>query len=166
MGVLTLVLGAAAPGGFAGTSTAAQQGGAITIAQTSQPDALDPALGYTTNSWEPLWVVYTPLLTYPHEEGVRGSELIPGLARDLPRVSADGRTYDLRLRDGLRYSDGSRVRASDFEHAVKRLLTLESGGTSFFDDIVGARRYLNAKRPEADISGIETDDASGRTASG
>ena len=45
---------------------------------------------------------------------------------------------------------------------MKRLLTLESGATSFFDDIVGADRYLDAKRPEADISGIETDDRTGR----
>lgn len=142
-------------------SDAGRDGGAITIAQTSQPDALDPALAYTTNSWEPLWVVYTPLLTYRHEEGAAGSELIPGLARDLPRVSADGRTYRLRLRHGLVYSDGKRVRASDFEHAVKRLLALESGATSFFDGIEGADRYLAARRPQADISGIQSDDRTG-----
>ncbi len=149
-------------GGSDGDRGAGRDGGSITIAQTSQPDALDPALGYTTNSWEALWVVYTPLLTYRHEEGARGSELIPGLARDLPRVSADGLTYVLRLRDGLRYSDGTPVRASDFEHAVKRLLTLESGGSSFFEEIAGVDRYLKAKRPQADISGIEADDGSGR----
>ena len=44
-------------------------------------------------------MVYTPLLTYRHEED-RGSELIPGLARDLPRVSADGETYDLQAARG------------------------------------------------------------------
>ncbi len=36
-----------------------------------------------------------------------GAELIPGLASDLPEVSADGRTYTLALREGLTYSDGT-----------------------------------------------------------
>ncbi|HEY6780417.1 MAG TPA: hypothetical protein VI111_05640, partial [Thermoleophilaceae bacterium] len=42
----------------------AKSGGSITISQTSQPDYLDPALTYTVNGIEPLWLVYTPLLTY------------------------------------------------------------------------------------------------------
>ena len=42
------------------------------------------------NGIEPLWLVYTPLLTYPHVEGEAGAELIPGLAEDLPEVSEDG----------------------------------------------------------------------------
>ena len=45
------------------------EGGEITISQTSQPDYLDPALSYTVNGWEPMWIVYTPLYTYRHEEG-------------------------------------------------------------------------------------------------
>ena len=56
-----------------------------------------------------MWLVYTPLLTYPHEEGAAGIELIPGLAEDLPEVSADGLTYTFQLRDGLTYSDGTDV---------------------------------------------------------
>ena len=50
-------------------------GGEATLAQTSQPDFLDPALSYTVNGWEPMWIVYTPLYTYPHEEGPAGSEV-------------------------------------------------------------------------------------------
>jgi peptide/nickel transport system substrate-binding protein len=139
-----------------------RDGGSVTIAQTAQPDALDPALSYTLNSWEPLWLVYTPLLTYRHEEGEAGTELIPGLATSLPRISADGRTYELTLRKGLRYSNGKPVRASDFEHAVKRVLNMESGGSSFFQGIEGATRYLENGESGADIPGIEADDESGR----
>ena len=36
-----------------------------------------------------------------------GAELIPGLASDLPEISADGRTYELELRKDLTYSDGT-----------------------------------------------------------
>lgn len=133
----------------------------MTLAQTSQPDFLDPALSYTVNGWEPMWIVYTPLLTYAHEEGEAGTELIPGLAEDLPEVSEDGREYKFQLREGLKFSDGSDVVASDFEHTIKRVLALESGGAPFFQGIEGAEEYLKAEDNEADISGIETDDKTG-----
>lgn len=139
----------------------AREGGSITIAQSSQPDYLDPALSYTAGGWEPMWLVYTPLITYRRAEGEEGTELIPGLARELPTVSEDGLTYELRLREGLEYSDGTPVKASDFEHTIKRVLNLESGGAPFYQVIEGATEYLEAGRPGADISGIETDDATG-----
>ena len=148
-------------GGGGGGGGEAKKGGSITISQTSQPDYMDPALTYTVNGIEPLWLVYTPLITYAREEGAEGSKLIPGLAEDLPEISEDGLTYKLKLRNGLKYSDGSPVKASDFEHAIKRVLNLESGGSAFYLVIEGAQDYLDAGKPEGDISGIETDDQSG-----
>ncbi len=144
-----------------GGGGAAVEGGEISMAQTSQPDFMDPALSYTVNGWEPMWLVYTPLLTYRHEEGTAGSELIPGLAEDLPEVSADGKTYTFQLRDGLTYSDGTDVVASDVEHTIQRVINLESGGSPFYLGIVGAEDFLAGNDPEADIEGIETDDKTG-----
>ncbi|MBM3667259.1 MAG: ABC transporter substrate-binding protein [Actinobacteria bacterium] len=146
-------------GGGGGDSSA--EGGSITISQSSQPDYLDPALSYTVNGWEPMWLVYTPLITYKRAEGAEGSELIPGLAEDLPEISSDGLTYTLKLRDGLVYSDGTPVKASDFEHTIARVLNLESGGSFFYEAIEGADKYLSGGDPEADISGIEADDKTG-----
>src|SRR5215216_8033287 len=84
-------------GGGGGGGGEAKNGGSITISQTSQPDYMDPALTYTVNGTEPLWLVYTPLLTYPREEGQAGAKLVPGLAEDLPDISEDGLTYKLKL---------------------------------------------------------------------
>ena len=122
---------------------------------------MDPALTYTVNGIEPLWLVYTPLITYAREEGQAGAKLIPGLAEALPEISEDGLTYTLKLREGLKYSDGSPVKASDFEHAIKRVLNLESGGSAFYLVIEGAQDYLDAGKAEGDITGITTDDATG-----
>ncbi|HYH54502.1 MAG TPA: ABC transporter substrate-binding protein [Solirubrobacterales bacterium] len=133
----------------------------VTIAQAAQPDFLDPALSYTIHGWEPMWLVYTPLITYKREEGKAGSELIPGLADAMPEVSADGRTYELTLRKGLEYSDGTPVKASDFEHTIKRVLNLESGGAPYYEIIEGADAYLSGGNANADISGIQTDDKTG-----
>jgi len=138
-----------------------KQGGSITISQSSQPDSLDPALSYTVQAWEPLWLVYTPLLTYKHAEGKEGGELIPGVAEELPTISPDGKTYRLTMRKGLRYSDGTPAKASDFEHTIKRVLNLESGATALFAVIDGATEYVEAGEPKADIPGIDTDDRTG-----
>jgi peptide/nickel transport system substrate-binding protein len=138
-----------------------KQGGSITVSQSTQPDSLDPALAYSPNAWEALWLVYTPPLTYKHAEGTQGAELIPGVAKELPTVSEDGKTYKLTLREGLRYSDGTPAKASDFEQTIKRVLNLESQGSSFFLGIEGATEYVEAGEPEADIPGIETNDRTG-----
>jgi len=139
-------------------------GGAMTVGLSAQPDSLDPALSFSPEVWESLWLVYTPLLTYEHAEGEAGTELIPGLAETLPEVSDGGRRYELRLRQDIEYSDGTPVRASDFEHTVKRVLALESPGTPFFSGIEGADEILEAGRTDADISGIEADDRTGEIA--
>lgn len=154
---IALSLGLAACGDDGGEA----EGGSITISQTSQPDSLDPALAGTVESWEALWLVYTPLLTYRHEEGQAGSELIPGLAESMPQIGDGGTTYELTLRDGVRYSDGTPVRASDFEHTIKRVLNLESPGSSYFEGIEGAEAFVKAGDQGADIPGIETDDETG-----
>src|SRR3954471_22387227 len=106
-------------GGGGGGGGEAKNGGSITMSQTSQPDFMDPALTYTVNGIEPLWLLYTPLLTYPRTgDAEKDSLVVPGLAKAMPKISKDGKTYELTLRKGLKYSDGSPVKASDFEHSV------------------------------------------------
>ena len=139
-----------------------RDGGSITISQSAQPDFLDPALSYTLSGWEPMWLVYTAPLTYRRAEGEEGAALTPGVAEELPEISPDGKVYELNLREGLVYSDGTPAKASDFEHTIKRVLNLESGGSSHFLGIEGAEEYAEAGKAEADIRGIETDDATGR----
>lgn len=158
--------GSTTGGGSTGAATDAateggQAGGTLTGYYTSSPDYMDPALTYTVEGWNAQWVVYTPLLTYRHTEGAEGAELIPGLAESMPEISEDGLTYKLKLRDGLKFSDGTPVKASDFEHTIKRVLNLESGGSAFYLPIVGAEDYLKAGKPNADIEGIETNDETG-----
>jgi peptide/nickel transport system substrate-binding protein len=152
-----LLAGAATPlASCAGDGS--DQRGAITIGYFTQPDSLDPARGFTIPSGAALSQVYLPLLTYKRVEGRAGTDLIPGLAEDLPKISADGTTYTLRLREGLVYSDGSPVKASDFEHAIQRVLNLASPGAPLYERIVGAIEYERRGDPDSDIPGIETDD--------
>jgi peptide/nickel transport system substrate-binding protein len=137
------------------------EGGSITILMGTAPDFLDPQLGYTTQSAEPDWIIYTPLLTYRHANGTAGGELIPGLATAQPAISKDGKTYTLTLRKGLTFSNGKAVKASDFKYTIQRAIKINWGGKSFYTTyIVGASAY--DKGSAQDISGITTDDASGK----
>jgi peptide/nickel transport system substrate-binding protein len=135
-------------------------GGTARVAMATPPDYLDPQLAYTTEAAEADWIAYTPLLTYRHKGGADGAELIPGLALRLPRISPDGRRYRLALRQGLVYSNGRAVMASDFEYTVERAIRLGWPGKRFLtENIVGAEAFESGQA--GDISGIESDDATG-----
>jgi peptide/nickel transport system substrate-binding protein len=136
-------------------------GGSARVTMATPPDYLDPQLAYTTEAAEADWIAYTPLLTYRHKSGADGTELIPGLAQRLPRISPDGRNYRLVLRKGLVYSNGRPVAASDFEYTIERAIRLGWPGKRFLtDNVVGAAAF---KRGEAeDVAGITTDDARGQ----
>jgi peptide/nickel transport system substrate-binding protein len=144
-----------------GAQTGAKKGGTINVMHSSYPDFLDPALSYTVDGWESLSQVYPGLLTYPHKPGQAGAEVVPGLAKDLPEVSADGKTYTFQLRDGLKFSDGKPLKAGDFKASIERILHMDSQGAGLgFTNIVGAEEFLKTKK--GGITGITTDDATGQ----
>ncbi|MDZ7884097.1 MAG: ABC transporter substrate-binding protein [Mycobacterium sp.] len=151
------IFGVAACGGDEGSD--ASGGGEINITMTSFPDYIDPQLSYTLEGWEVLYNTYTPLLTYKHAKGEEGTAVVPGLAEGMPEISPDGKTYKLKLRQGMKYSDGTPIKASDFTYAIQRLFKADSGGSVFYSGIVGAPEY--AEGTADSISGIVTDDATG-----
>ncbi len=129
----------------------------LRLATDTGIDYLDPGLSYTPEGWSVLWNVYLPLLGYKHVNGPGGATIVPYLARGLPNVSADGKTYTLVLRRGLKYSNGAPVRASDFKATIERDYRLDSPGVAFFSNIVGAVEYGRTKKGA--ITGIAGDDA-------
>jgi len=158
--VVALVVVAAALSSCGGSSD--KEGGTLTGSYASFPDYLDPALSYTAEGWTAMYNTYLPLLTYKHADGEEGSKVVPALAESLPDVSPDGKTYKLTLRQGLKYSDGTPVKASDFTSTVERLFKLNSPGSPFYAGIVGAEEFAETKK--GGISGITTDDQSGEIA--
>jgi len=64
-----------------------------------------------------------------------------------------------RWRDGLKYSDGSAIKASDFAATIERDFKVDSPGVGFFGNIVGADTF--GKTKTGHISGITTDDKTG-----
>ena len=146
-------------GGTGDTGGTASKGGEINATVTSFPDYVDPQLSYTVEGWGVLWNTYIPLLTYRHQNGQAGTEVVPGLAKGMPEISTDGKTYKLTLRPNMKYSDGTPIKATDFTYAIKRLFKANSGGSVFYEDIVGAKDFAEDKADT--ISGIVADDATG-----
>jgi len=132
----------------------------FTVAYDTGTDYLDPAYSYTVEGWEVMWNVYLSLLGYKHVNGPDGATIVPALAKDLPQVSSDGKTYTMTLRSGVKYSDGTPVKASDFKYAIKRDFLADSPGVGFFTNIVGADQFSKTKK--GDISGITTNDQTGK----
>jgi peptide/nickel transport system substrate-binding protein len=148
-----------------GNTTTASSGSSTTgktfpnfrIAYDTGIDFLDPALSYTVEGWQIMWNVYLPLIGYKHVNGPDGATIVPYLAQSLPKVTNGGKTYTLTLRKGLKYSNGTPVKASDFSASIVRDFKVDSPGVGFFGNIVGAD---NAK--SGSISGITTNDATGK----
>jgi peptide/nickel transport system substrate-binding protein len=163
-GLVLLVLGLVATSALGlsacSSSGGGKEGGTLTGTYASFPDFLDPQLSYTQEGWTAMYDTYLPLLTYKRINGVEGSQVVPGLAESMPKISNGGKTYTLTLRKGLKYSDGTAVKASDFASTVERLFKISSPGSFYYESIVGAEKF--AKTKKGGISGIKTDDASGK----
>lgn len=157
----TVALGAAVFTGV-GTAGAAHTAAAptVTILYGTAPDYLDPQKTYTTQGGEANWVAYLGLYTYAHKSGAASADVIPALATAAPVVTNGGKTYTMTLRKNLVYSNGAKVKASDFLYSIERALKLTWGGDSFYTgNIVGAAAYSTGKSNT--ISGIVPNNATG-----
>jgi peptide/nickel transport system substrate-binding protein len=159
-GVLAvLVLAAVALLGLVGCgSSDPKEGGTLVGTYSSFPE-LDPGISITQEAWIAMYNTYLPLLTYAHANGAAGSRVIPALAKGLPKIGNGGKTYTLFLRPGLKYSNGEPVKASDFTFAIERTLKLNSLGSPFYTNIVGAEKLQETK--QGGIAGIKVDDQTG-----
>jgi len=142
-----------------GSSSSGKSFAVFNVATDTGTDYLDPGLSYTVEGWGVMWNVYLPLIGYKHVNGPDGATIVPYLAQDLPKVSSDGKTYTLTLRSGLKYSDGTPVKASDFAATIERDYKVDSPGVGFFGNIVGAADFGKTKKGH--ISGITTNDKTG-----
>jgi peptide/nickel transport system substrate-binding protein len=144
-----------------GSSSAPKAGGTVTLEIGTAPQSLDPSLDFTTQGAEVHWLTYLGLYTFAHANGAAGEQIIPAIATALPSISDKGKTYTMTIRKGLKYSDNSPVKASDFKFSVERALKLGWSAASFItSNVVGAKEYADGKAK--DVSGITADDASGK----
>ncbi|SCG18682.1 peptide/nickel transport system substrate-binding protein [Micromonospora echinofusca] len=95
------------------TSTGAG-GGTLVVATAGEPDALNPVLNFGVDGGS---LIFDGLVARDAR-----NELVPALARELPTVSADGRTVTAKLREGVLFHDGSPFTAQDVVFTYQAVL--------------------------------------------
>ncbi|HAP3873442.1 TPA: peptide pheromone-binding protein TraC [Enterococcus faecalis] len=74
----------------------------------------------------------------------------PALAAGQPKVSNDGKTYTIVIRDGAKWSDGTPITAEDFVVAWQRVVDPEtaSPNVELFSTIKNAKEITSGKQPK------------------
>jgi oligopeptide transport system substrate-binding protein len=87
-------------------------------------------------------------------------DIVPDVARSW-EVSEGGRRYLFHLRDDVRWSDGRRVTAGDFEYAWKRVLDPTSGSRNAGQlyDVKGARAFHRGEAGRGQVGVRALDEA-------
>jgi peptide/nickel transport system substrate-binding protein len=125
VGLAPLSAGASSPPG--------KQGGTLTIAAIDPPNPLNPLLASTYVPWQ--W--YTQLAYEPLIRLSSNNQLAPGLATSWNYVGSGNKVFDLHLRSGARFSDGSPVNAA----AVVASLTAfqKANSVPYFSDVTSIK---------------------------
>ena len=76
----------------------------------------------------------------------RDNNVTPGMAAELPDISADGLTYTVTLKDGLLWSDGEPMTAADFVLGIQRTCNPDNAGQYQYvlAGVVGCQDYYDA----------------------
>jgi peptide/nickel transport system substrate-binding protein len=152
--------GSSSSGGSGGSSTGSagtpKPGGTYTILASSAFGVADPAQNYTLQEWQLLIDTHDGLVQFKRVGGAPGTELVPDLATSIPTPTDGGKTYTFQIRKGIKFSDGTVMKPSDFVTTFERQFTVP-GPTSFYSGIVGA----SACTPkQCDLSkGVVADDS-------
>jgi oligopeptide transport system substrate-binding protein len=122
----------------------AKQGGEITI-QYLEFQSFDPHfssfsqdIGHQTFVWRGLFKLD------------KDNNAVPEMAAGMPQISADGKTYTIKLKPGLKWSDGQPLTAKDFAAGAVRTCDPDNAGEYFslLANVVGCEAYYNANGDE------------------
>lgn len=106
----------------AADTTASADGFNLAVCLASEPMTIDPALNSSVDGSIMTSHMFEGLMKWV-DNGSGEAELAPGQAESYEKtVNDDGTvTYAVKMRDGIKWSDGKDVTAGDFEYSWKRL---------------------------------------------
>lgn len=144
--LLTLTLLALAPFAFANADR-------LNRGTAEEPNTLDPHNARGNSAAAVLYDLFVGLTTFD-----ANGKVIPGAAESWT-VSEDGLTYEFKLRDDIKWSDGRPMTADDFVFSGRRLVNPETGAlfAAFFYPIKNARAII-AGDAEPDSLGVSAPD--------
>lgn len=90
--------------------------------------SVDPCIGTVVEDLFAYVNLYEPLF----EQSLDPAEVIPLVAREAAHVSPDGLKYTVKLREGVKFHDGSEVTAEDVVFTMDRALRMKKGYSRFW----------------------------------
>ena len=146
-----LLLGGAVP------ARATEDPHTLTYALTSDVDSLDPDWAYDATSQFAIQQMYEGLVDF---DGASIDRFVPRMAAVVPSrangfLSADGMTYAFPLRGGVKFHDGTTMKAEDVKYSLLRFMLMDrDGGPSalLLEPLTGRHTVVGADgRPDPDV---------------
>jgi peptide/nickel transport system substrate-binding protein len=142
----------------------AKKGGTVTVLSDVTPDTFDPTNIYYVDGNQIGKLIYRSLTQYKLDNATGKPILVPDLADDLGTKSADGLTWTFKLKRGIKYQDGTEVKAADFAYAIKRSFAhdlYDAGPTYQQQFFLDGDKYKGPYSASGDnYKGVETPDES------
>jgi peptide/nickel transport system substrate-binding protein len=139
-----------------------KKGGTLTFASSDDFDSTDPGVTYQAMGLNFVRLYSRSLLTYASKPGADGSTVVPDLADGLGEASSDAKTWTYKLKKGIKYEDGTEVKAKDVKYAIARTFdrTVNASGPSYFAQLLDAEGYKGPFKDKNldNLKAIETPD--------
>lgn len=118
---------------------------------SEDPAGIDPQVDTTLMVYRLARDIFSTLLRYQGET----FELEPDLLAEMPSVTEDGLTYSFKLREGVKFHDGSPLTSEDVKFTFERMMKPETGAANswLYDKIAGSQAMLDGQA--AELSGFE-----------
>jgi peptide/nickel transport system substrate-binding protein len=146
-------------GGEAAQSGQLRNGGTLTVALADDPDPLDPTTARTLVGR----IVFTALCEKLYDIDDK-LNVVPQLAAALPQLAPDGRSAEIKLREGLKFNDGSAFDAAAVQKSLERHRTLEGSqrrsellAVDGVDVVDPSTVRIRLKRPFSPLSAVLAD---------
>lgn len=108
---------------YPAVSVAQAVGGTITVATIGEPPTLDPMASTADLVGIITQHIFETLYTFDSNWNPT-----PLLAQSLPEISADGKTYTIRLREGVTFHDGTEMTSEDVVASLNRWMAVATRG--------------------------------------
>ncbi len=142
----------------------AKKGGTLTVSYSSTPANMDPSDQFYQDTAVIFSLGHRALTTFASRDGQQ--VLVPDLATDLGKASEDGLTWTFTLKDGVKFEDGTPVKAADIVWAAKRSFDpdLAANGPTYQREFFkGGAEYQGPYKGDKNWKGVEaTDDKTDR----
>jgi peptide/nickel transport system substrate-binding protein len=135
----------------------AKKGGTLIVTYATAPSGMDPSSQYYVDTAAILNLTNRALTAFTMRGGK--SVLVPDLATNLGTPSANGLDWTYTLKDGLKYEDGTAVKAEDIAYAIKRSFAQEElpGGPTYQNDTFkGGDTYKGPYKDGDSFDGVST----------